>query len=323
MKLIENSNERLSEIEGRYKTYDFPPSVLVEATAFCNLRCIQCANSTLKRKKGYIDINLYKKVVDEVAEENPDTNFWLAFYGEPLLLKYKLYYMIKYAKEKGLTDTYLNTNGMLLDAEMADLLIEAGIDHVVVGIDGYSTEVFEKIRVGAKRDIVYNNIINFSNKIEKLRRGGVNGLPVIEIQFIEMDENEHEIEEYKNFWKEQGLRVKIRSRVSWSNHVQKGVNLKQDLNRIACGWAIGTCPITWDGNMVACGTDCDAECVFGNVMEQSIKEIWNGKRQDFVSYHMNHEFSKLPKLCLQCQDWQVIGTINLDEQGNEYNKEYK
>lgn len=229
--IINNSNERLQEIEKNYKTYEFPPSVLVEATAFCNINCIQCANSDLTRKKGYIDINLYKKVVDEVAKEDPDTNFWLAFYGEPLLLRYKLYYMIKYAKDRGLKNTYINTNGMLLNDEMAELLIESGVDNIIVGIDGYTKEVFEQIRVGAERDVVYNNIINLNNKIKE------RGLekPVIEAQFIEMDLNSHEIEQYIDFWVKQGVNVKIRSRVSWSGHVETGSNVNEDIKRIACG----------------------------------------------------------------------------------------
>ena len=316
---IKNSNERLADIEKNYKRYEFPPNVLIEATAFCNINCVQCANSELTRKKGYMDIKLYKKIVDEVAKENPDVNFWLAFYGEPLLLKYKLYYMIRYAKEKGLKHTYVNTNGMLLDDEMADLLIEAGLDHIIIGVDGFSTEVFEKIRVRAKREIVYENVIRLNKKIKEKNMIK----PVIEVQFIEMDENEHEIEVYKDFWTKQGISIKIRSKVSWSGHVEEGRNIQDNLKRIACGWAIGTCPITWDGNMVACGTDCNGEMIMGNLYENTIKEIWNGKKRVFLDQHLDHEFDQLPELCKKCQDWQVIGTINLDENGKKYDKQYK
>lgn len=313
---IQNSDERMASIEKKFIRYEFPPNVLIEATAFCNINCIQCANSDLTRKKGYMDIKLYKKIVDEVANENPNIAFWFAFYGEPLLLKYKLFYMIRYAKEKGLKNTYINTNGMLLDDEVADMLLDSGVDHIIVGIDGYSVEVFEKIRMKAKRDIVYDNVVNF---ISKMKARNLNK-PIVEVQFIEMEDNTHEIEEYKKFWSEQGVRIKIRSRVSWMGHIDAGKNIQSELSRIACGWAVGTCPITWDGNMVACGTDCDGEIVIGNICNNSIKELWNGVRKEFLDHHFNHEFDKLPVLCQNCQDWQVIGTLNFDESGNAYDK---
>lgn len=319
MAIIENSEDRLKKMEQRFKQYDFPPNVLVEATAFCNINCMQCANSNLTRKKGFVDIKLYKKIVDEVAKENPEANFWLAFYGEPLLLKYKLYYMIQYAKKRGLKNTFVNTNGMLLTDEMSELLLEAGLDHIIIGIDGFSAEVFEKIRKHANRDTVYNNVINLNNKI---RERGLSK-PIIEVQFIEMEENAHEIEEYKEFWKKQNVNIKIRSRVSWSGHVEEGSNISHAIARIACGWATGTCPITWDGKMVACGTDCNAELIFGDVNDKSIKEIWNGARKEFVEHHLKHEFEQLPELCQNCSDWQVMGTVNLDKDGHRYEKQHK
>jgi radical SAM protein with 4Fe4S-binding SPASM domain len=313
---IKEMQKYLKDIEDTYRIADFPESVLVEVTAHCNINCIQCANSELTRRKGYMDMQLYRKIVDEVACRAPNAKFWFAFYGEPLLLRYKLYYMIKYAKNKGLTNTYLNTNGMLLNEEMADMLIDSGIDHIVIGVDGYSAEVFEEIRRGAKRDTVYNNILSMHKKM--LAQDTV--APRMEVQFILMDENEYELEEYVQFWKRQGIAVKIRNRVTWSGHVETGSNIDSSIERVACGWTIGICPITWEGEIVACGTDCDAQYTFGNVNTATIKEIWNKQKRIFAEKHMNHQFECLPEFCRNCMDWQVIGTVDFDEAGNRHFK---
>lgn len=305
----------LKEIAATYRRFDFPQTVLVETTAYCNIKCVQCANAELKRKKGFMDMRLYKKIVDEIAERAPDTKFWLAFYGEPLLAKYKVYYMLDYAKKKGLTDTYLNTNGMLLTDEIADMLIDAGLDHLIVGIDGFSAEVFESIRCGAQRDTVYDNVLRLAQKLRE--RGIVK--PRIEVQFIVMDTNEHELEQYRHFWASHGVAVKIRGRVTWTGRRSSEGNINNQ-GRLPCGWGIGICPITWDGEIVACGADCDAEYPFGNITEQSIYEIWNGKKKEFVENHLNYRFDFLPALCKNCNDWQVIGTINFDENGKRYEK---
>lgn len=44
---------------------------------------------------------------------------------------------------------------------MTDMLLDSGIDFISFDCDGFSSEVYEKIRVNAKRDVVYHNIEYF------------------------------------------------------------------------------------------------------------------------------------------------------------------
>ena len=76
--------------------------------------------------------------------------------------------MIDYAKKKGLTSVNMNSNGTLLDDEMAEMILDSGIDFISFDCDGFSAEVYEKIRVNGKRDIFYNNLLNL---IKKKRKG--------------------------------------------------------------------------------------------------------------------------------------------------------
>ena len=52
---------------------------------------------------------------------------------------------------------------------MADMLLDSGIDFISIDCDGFSKEVFEKIRVNANRDIVYNNIENLILKKKSMK----------------------------------------------------------------------------------------------------------------------------------------------------------
>ncbi len=78
---------------------DVPYSLSIEATAYCNLRCTMCANRKLKRKKGYMELDLYKKIIDEVTSVSTNFNLWLNGYGESFL-NADIFDMIKYAKDK-------------------------------------------------------------------------------------------------------------------------------------------------------------------------------------------------------------------------------
>ena len=94
------------------------------------------------------------------------------------------------------------------------------------------------------------------------------------------------------------------------------------LFRIACGYGIGTCAITWEGKVVNCTIDADAKIVWGDVNTSSIKEIWQKRNKELLTAHINHQFETLPEICQNCNDWQIIGEERFDEKGNQMNKNY-
>ena len=78
----------------------FPNVVLIDTTNYCNLRCSMCGRQYMTRKRGRMEMQLVKKILDEIADFNKNTRVWMVFYGEPLTIKkLGLYEMIAYAKE--------------------------------------------------------------------------------------------------------------------------------------------------------------------------------------------------------------------------------
>lgn len=310
--------EDLNEIEKKFKMSEFPLNVIVEPGNYCNLNCTTCANNRLTRPKGSMDIRLYKKIIDEIAVENPYTRLWLDFYGEPLIQKFKIYYMIDYAKKKGIQNISINTNGTLLDEEMAEMLLDSGIDFISIDCDGFSKEVYEKIRVGAKRDVTYKNIEYILKRKKEL---GIKK-PIIEVKIMEMEENKEEIPLVLNYWRERGAWTTTRRLISWAGMCED-IHHTNTENRIACGNAVGILPITWDGKATNCVMDVDAKFVCGDVNTQSIKEIWSKRNEKMVSKHMEHRFDELPDICRNCTDWTIIGEERYDENGRRIEKSYK
>ncbi len=292
----------LRSIEAKQEHHPFPPQVVIETTAACNLTCSHCGHRTMQRAKGHMDMGLYRKIIDEIAEVQPDTEAWPTFYGEAFLLGYRLYYMLEYAKKKGLTNVVLNTNGTCFSGEMAEWVIDSGLDLIMFSLDGFSAPVFESIRVGAKRDEVFANV---ERLLEIKAQRDASHLRV-EVQYSVMDENEHEVETFRQHWLERGAHIKIREKLTWGGTVEAN-NLNPAIHRIACPWALRTCAIHWNGDLVACAVDYDGHYVAGNVNTQSIAEVWNGKHRELAEQHLAHEFEHLPAPCYDCLDWQVAG----------------
>lgn len=310
--------EDLKTIESKFEISEFPLNIAVEPSNFCNLNCIMCANDKLTRKRGVMDIRLYKKIIDEIAEENPYTRLWLDFYGEPLIQKFKLFYMIDYAVKKGLKNIDLNTNAMLLDEEMSEMLLDSGITFISIDCDGFTPEVYEKIRVGAKRDQVYENIEYF------LRRKKERGIekPIIEVKIMEMEENKDEIEKVLSYWRERGAWTCVRRLISWGGKYNNGSN-SDGATRIACGSGIGILPIAWDGTVVNCVMDCNADYPCGNANTSTIKEIWKKRNEFLVKPQLEHRWNALPEICKNCNDWMIVGEKRWNEKGDPVEKIYE
>lgn len=286
---------------------EFPRQIIIETTAYCNQRCIHCAHKTLKRKKGNMPILFYKKIIDEIAIESPNGEVWMAYYGEALLLKYKIYYMIRYAKDKGLTNVVLNSNAMLLDQEMSEMLIDSGLDRFIISMDGFSKETYERIRVGGIYEKVLNNALRFLEVLKSKRLDK----PKFEMQFSVMDENIHELEAFNKFWRAKGAYVKNRPKGSWAGRIE-APNLDPLRERVPCKWALNHGAILWDGSLVACGCDSEGLFIAGNVNDAAIKELWNTTHRNFRQIHLDKRWHELPDVCKGCLDWQTTERNYMD-----------
>lgn len=307
----------IQEAEKSYKLTEYPLNVVVEVTAFCNLNCVMCTQNEIKRPRGYMDIFLYKKIIDELAVNSPSTRIWLDFYGEPTLAGWKLYYMIDYAKKHGIENVDMNTNGTLLKPEIAEMLLDSGIDYISTDCDGFSAEVYESIRRGAKREVFYRNI----EYLLKRRKERGMTKPIIDVKIIDMPENHSEVQQVLDYWRERGAWTAVRRSGHWAGTIADEVAPPLE-ERCACGHAVGVCAITWDGNVVTCGWDGAARKIYGNVHEESIRDIWARHSRECAQLHLNHDWDNLPEPCRSCQDWQLVGEERFDENGNPRNRVY-
>ena len=277
----------------------FPKVILIDTTSFCNLRCSMCGHRLMTRKKGRMSMKLFRKIIDEIAEVDKTTRVWMVFFGEALLLRYRLYWEILYAKRKGLKDVVLNSNGCLLDEETCMGLIESGLDAIYVGIDAFSPETYSLLRVGGDYSKVVDNV---KALLELERRMGISK-PQVFVQFVEMEENEKEKEDFMNYWTEQGATVKIRPKVTWAGTVEPWK--AKPVQRYPCYWAMRSFNICWDGRVVLCSVDYDAKFIAGDISRDSIQSVWLGSLKRIRELHASGAHDSLPSFCRDCTDWQM------------------
>ena len=179
--------------------------VYVEPTNACNLDCTTCVRHAWEEPEGFMEWVTFAAVVDGLcassgeagaaadaeggAAAGPHAAGTVAFVGlgEPLLHP-RFLDMVRLAKSRGLR-AEVTTNALLLDDETAGGLMEAGLDQLVVSIDGASAEAFGRVRSGASLERVVTNVGRLHD-----RRGPNYGPGMrIGIEFVAMRSNVAEL----------------------------------------------------------------------------------------------------------------------------------
>ncbi|MFN2341684.1 MAG: radical SAM protein, partial [Halanaerobium sp.] len=106
--------------------------------------------------------------------------------------------MIELASNLGVK-TQIISNGLLLDQEKAEALLEAGLDSLVVSVDGTSPETMADIRSGADLKTVIQNIQNFRNLRDKKKKECEIG-----IEYVIMKSNVDELKDLRKLARKLG-----------------------------------------------------------------------------------------------------------------------
>src|SRR5262249_47345028 len=120
----------------------------------------------------------FKKVVDECAELGI-THVRVHNYGEPFLDR-QLVEKVGYAKQKGIKEVGMISNGSLITEEIARGMIEAGLDAINISVDAAGKDVFERTRVNLDFEEVTGNI----RTLARLRREMGRTHPKLILSFV-------------------------------------------------------------------------------------------------------------------------------------------
>ncbi len=277
----------VSRLSGKPIQWGSPFNVSIEPTTTCNLGCPECPSGlkSFTRPTGNLDYGFYKKTVDEIG----DRLLYLYFYfqGEPYMHP-KFLELVRYASSKKIY-TVTSTNGHFLTARKARETVESGLDRILISIDGTTQESYEQYRKGGNLE----KVLEGAKNLVKAKKEMNSRTPHIVFQFLIVKPNEHQIEEVKRLGKEIGVdEVKLKTAQLYDfeqgNELMpenntysryKLVNGKYQIkNKLLnhCWKLWHSTVITWDGKVVPCCFDKDAQHQLGNLNETSFKEIWQG-----------------------------------------------
>lgn len=284
-----------------------PQEIAIENTNACNLRCITCPHSQMKRSVGFMDKELYKRIIDECVQLKVK-HVSVGGFGEPLLDPSFIDKII-YARQ-GVKYLSTITNGVQLTQDMGKELVKSGLDLLRVSIDAATSETYMKVRPPGKLETIEENLIKFIEIRDQQKKRK----PIVEVRFVPTPENIHEITIFKKKWKVAD-RIVIEFTSNWAGSVNidtTSIGTPKLARREPCPLIWTVLNISWDGKIPLCCLDCENEAVLGDIREGSISQVWvNGKLSEIRQAHLNNNFDRIP-ICSRCDNrftWWIQGVI--------------
>lgn len=304
----------LSKLTKKPIQWGLPLSVALEPTTSCNLRCPECPSGlrAFTRPTGMLENDFFRNTVDQLHKDV----FYLIFYfqGEPYLNPAFLE-MVKYASSKGMY-TATSTNAHYLNDENARKTVESGLDRLIISIDGTTQDVYEQYRVGGN----LKKVIEGAKNIVRWKKELKSKTPFIFFQFLVVKPNEHQLDEVKKLAAEVGVdqvRFKTAQVYDYKNDPNQLIPsiskysrykknkagqtvVKNELSNHC--WRLWHAPvITWDGLVVPCCFDKDADHRMGDLKGKSFTEVWNSKSYKQFRTEILHSRGNID-ICANCSE---------------------
>ena len=284
-----------------------PLFVSVEPANFCQLRCPECpvGNGNSGISKGVMSRDVWQRTLNEITQTVWTIQFY--FQGEPLLNN-NLSEMIHEAHEKSIY-TIVSTNAQAMTPEMAEKLISAGLNRIIISMDGLTPETYNAYRVGGNLEMTKAALRYLREVKERLH-----GHTIIELQCLRLRTNEHEWEVFRREYKLFGadcLSFKTAQLYNYENgHPLMPSNLrysryvrgKDGLFRLrsrrkSCLRVWTGCVVTTTGEVLPCCYDKAHAHSFGNIMDAPLYELFTN---DTALAFRRAAIKEEPEICQQC-----------------------
>ncbi|TAJ10920.1 MAG: radical SAM protein [Nitrospirae bacterium] len=303
--------ERYAEYRRKWETYpknrivsDFPINVDLELASMCNLRCPMCHTVYIEHPSypafvqqdatRLMPFDTFRRAIDEGVGYEDFSAIKLNFRGESTLHP-KIDEFIRYAKERGVLDILLNTNGNY-PPELNEKLVDAGLSDIAFSFDALTPDTYKKVRVGGDFFLAMSNAMQMLRHRDRLR---------VRVSFVHQKANTHEKDAFVKFWTDMGAdRILVSDVYNPAELIRKDMLVKQYTKPERF-----TCPQLWQRLMVLDNGDvypcCHAfeepdDLKLGNINETPLIKIWRGEKlEQLRETHANGDYRQI-RTCATC-----------------------
>lgn len=302
-----------------------PFVLIVDPASHCNLKCRFCPTGHLDlieetgRYQGPMSFETFQKLIDDLQEfDEPIKVLRLYKEGEPLMNK-RFADMVRYARGSDkIVRIDTTTNGVLLVPKTSERIIDAGIDQINISVNGLRTEQFV--------DLVKTKV-NFDRYVENIRYlHNIRGKCEIYVKAIKENFSEDDQEKFLDIFSPIADRIFFEHLFpNWPGfddpiipkECSVGLYGDEVVERSVCPYIFYSTTVNSNGTVSLCVQDWARNLVVGSLAEESLKDIWLGRRiNEHRLAHLNG-CRKSNKTCAQCKCMSLGVFDNIDGKADE------
>lgn len=314
-----------------------PISAHVDISSICNYRCSFCFQADTKGmkevglKRGWMEVDMFKKIVDGF-KEFPDKikKIKIGNHGEPTLHP-NVAEMVKYARESNTADIIeMFTNGSRLEPKLNEAMVKAGLQRINISLEGLTDERYLQV-AGVKQN--FQEIIDGVKSLYEIKTREKSDLQI----YVKIADQAHALkgdkdvkflmtDDERNFFFETFTPIcdeifveKVvpqwaDTQLDKQNEVEDTGMYGQKINKWkdSCPFIFMYMHFNCDGTVSPCTLDWPRKVVIGNVNDESVKDIWQGKALRELQVAMLAGQRKCINLCNNCSAPMVCVEEDLD-----------
>lgn len=286
----------------------YPAEVALELTNRCNLCCVMCFRSKMKRPLGQMEQSLARKAVDEV-KAFPKSIFLPQGFGESLLHPH-FTDILGYARSVLPNTIAIITNGTLLKRDLSSIIVKEQLaDAIIISVESADKESYEKIRVKGSFEALEENIAG----LFELRQSLGKSKPQVILRGVVPDDGHPTHEVLRQKWGSQlqeGDEIAVNRYQDWVGAVDDSPSfsrpdaMRRDRKRAGCRRLYDTLTIGLNGDVTPCCYDYELSLCVGNIKDVSLRDIWLGEKLERIRKLLIHGRCAEVPLCSKCSYWE-------------------
>lgn len=296
---------RVWKLAADYKVLtSFPLHLDIELSGRCNLSCSHCfQNGKLKGPLGLMDMNLFRRIIDEGVEKGLCA-VKLQIRGESLLHP-QFDEAVRYAKGMGILDVQVTTNATLLTEKRSREIIAAGLDAIIFSVDTHHGDCMND----------YSNVERKVLCFMQVRKELGAVLPWVRVKASLEESSPQAFDEAREHLKQRFplADLYIVSRLhNFLPTVDAFPDLHKNYEQLPCHYPMQRLAVYWNGETTVCCLDFNNNWAFGDAGAQSIESIWNSERLNTfrTKQQINRQAMPICRHCHACV--RVRGNVGED-----------
>jgi len=276
-------------------------TISIGTTSWCNRSCKFCGFGYFEKPKETMKEEIFNKFIQDLKNIKYNGRVELYSYNEPLTDPFLTKRIKLVRRELNNVCIMFNTNGDFLTKGKLEEFFDAGLNQIEINVYSREQNLLKFAKWAFELKEKYNLFLG--EKIYSKIGKDKHSLDII-------DKTQFLIKGNKSVFQEK--RSPVYNILGNNGGVLNGLlkGMKPGNQEKNCMLPYRKATIDWKGNVVLCCNDFLYKIKIGNIMKNTIKELWNSEFYNFYRLHLQNIGRKKLELCRECNRIEGFYTYN-------------